>query len=217
MHLAPRIKICCIQSIEEARLAVSHGASALGLVSAMPSGPGPIPESAIARIAAIVPPGIATFLLTCAATAEAVIDQQRRCCVNTIQLVSPVDTAQYAPMRASMPGIKLVQVVHVVDEAALASAHEAAPHVDAILLDTGEPDAAVPVLGGTGRTHDWDVSRRIVDTVDVPVWLAGGLSGVNVASAMATVRPFGIDVCSGVRTDGGLDESKLRSFMEAAR
>jgi phosphoribosylanthranilate isomerase len=211
----PRVKICCIQSDDEAAVAIRFGASAIGLVSAMPSGPGPIEESRIRDIAQSVPPGVATFLLTCKTSADAIIDQQRYCATNTLQLVDEVDTATYQQLRDSLPGIAIVQVIHVRDESAIDEAVRAAPYVNAILLDSGNPKAAVKELGGTGRRHDWSISRRLRDATDVPVYLAGGLNPTNVAEAVQTVQPFGVDVCSGLRNDGRLDEKKLQAFMIA--
>ena len=156
----PRVKICCIASIEEAHLAIRQGAAALGLVSAMPSGPGVIDEELIAAIAAQVPPPIATFLLTSSQDPEQIIDQQRRCRTNTLQLVDSLALGAYARLRAALPGIALVQVIHVTGEAALDEAGEIAPYVDALLLDSGNPNLAVKELGGTGRTHNWEVSRQ---------------------------------------------------------
>src|SRR3989339_396314 len=109
----PRVKICCIASIEEARLAIQYGASALGLVSAMPSGPGPIPEERIAAIAPAIPPGIASFLLTSKQDAPSIIAQQRRTHVTTLQLVDAVSVDTYKQLRDELPGIALVQVIHV--------------------------------------------------------------------------------------------------------
>lgn len=215
--MTPRIKICCISSPAEAALAVRHGASALGLVSAMPSGPGVIGEGAIAEIAAAVPPGIASFLLTAQTQAEPIIEQQRRCRTNTLQLVDAVDVAVYAALRRALPGIALVQVIHVVDEDSVAEALVVAPHVDALLLDSGNTKLAVKELGGTGRVHNWNLSRRIVETAGKPVWLAGGLRPDNVADAIAQVRPFGLDLCSGVRTNGALDADRLDAFVRAVR
>ena len=209
----PRVKICCIASREEARMAVECGASAVGLVSAMPSGPGPIAEELIAEIAARVPPGVATFLLTCRQDADSIIEQQWRCRVNTIQLCDRVGTDVYTELRAQLPGVSLVQVVHVRGEESFDEALSVASRVDALLLDSGNPALAVKELGGTGRTHDWRVSRRIRDYAGVPVFLAGGLKPENVAEAFETVRPFGLDVCSGVRTDGRLDAEKLKRFF----
>ncbi|MDT7777659.1 MAG: phosphoribosylanthranilate isomerase [Acidobacteriota bacterium] len=208
-----RVKICCIASVEEARVAVECGASAVGLVSEMPSGPGVIAEELIAEIAARVPPPVATFLLTCRQDAEGIVEQQRRCRVNTIQLCDRVPADVYTELRARLPGVSLVQVVHVAGEESLDEALSAARHVDALLLDSGNQSLAVKELGGTGRTHDWRVSRRIVEASSVPVFLAGGLRPENVAEAVETVRPFGLDVCSGVRNEGRLDAGKLKRFF----
>ena len=211
--MIPRIKICCIANAAEAALAVAHGASAVGLVSAMPSGPGPIAEHEIAAIAPTVPPGVATFLLTSLTDADAIIDQQRRCRTNTLQLVDAVAPIVYTRLRRALPGIAIVQVIHVTGNESAGEALDLAPLVDALLLDSGNPALAVKELGGTGRTHDWRVSRQIVASVRVPVFLAGGLNPDNVADAIQQARPFGVDICSGVRTAGKLDGQKLRRFV----
>jgi len=210
----PRVKICCIRNVAEAVLAIRHGAAALGLVSAMPSGPGVIGEELIAAIAPTVPPPVATSLLTSETQATAIIAQQRRCRVNTIQVCDRVTADCLRELRAALPGIALVQVVHVTGEESVAEAVAVADKVDAILLDSGNQKLAVKELGGTGRTHDWRVSREIVASVPVPVFLAGGLNPDNVADAIQQVRPFGVDICSGVRTAGKLDEQKLRQFIK---
>jgi phosphoribosylanthranilate isomerase len=211
----PRVKICCIASDDEAALAIRYGAAALGFVSAMPSGPGPIAESRIRNIARSVPPGVATFLLTSQTSAEPIIRQQRYCGTNTLQLVDSVEDGAYALLREALPGISIVQVIHVRDESSIEEAARAESHVDAILLDSGNPSAAVKELGGTGRRHDWAISRRIRESISLPVYLAGGLNASNVAEAIQTVAPFGVDVCSGLRTSGDLDETKVAAFMTA--
>ncbi len=212
--VSPRIKICCINSTAEAELAIRYGASALGLVSAMPSGPGVIEEDLIAEIAARVPPPIATFLLTSKQDVDSIIEQQRRLRANTIQIVDRLEQGSYAELRAALPGIALVQVIHVGGEESVDEALSVAPQVDAILLDSGNQELAVKELGGTGRTHDWTISRKIRDTASVPIFLAGGLKPENVVEAVRAVEPFGLDLCSGVRTDGKLDEAKLARFFE---
>lgn len=219
MHatLNPRVKICCIGSVEEAWLAIAHGASALGLVSHMPSGPGVISEELIAEIAAQVPPGVATFLLTSKQDVASIIAQQKRCATNTIQLCDHLREGRHEDLRAALPGIKIVQVVHVIGEESIKEAEQVAPHVDAILLDSGNQKLAVKELGGTGRTHDWRVSRTIRERIPVPMFLAGGLKPENVAEAITQVAPFGLDICSGVRTNGKLDEAKLKAFFEKCR
>jgi len=213
----PRIKVCCIASVEEAWGAIRAGASALGLVSSMPSGPGVISEALIAEIAAAVPPPIATFLLTCGQDAEHIIAQQRRCRTNTVQLCDRLTTGSYVDLRRAMPGISLVQVIHVTGEESLEEALSVAPHVDALLLDSGNPSLAVKELGGTGRVHDWSISRRIREQVRIPLFLAGGLREHNVGEALRQVGPFGLDLCGGVRTEGRLDEEKLARFVERVR
>jgi phosphoribosylanthranilate isomerase len=216
LHRRTRVKVCCIATAEEARLAVRHGADALGLVAAMPSGPGPIPEKLIAEIAATVPPPVATFLLTSETNVAAIIEQQRRCRANTLQLVDRLVHGKYEDLRAVLPGVSLVQVVHVTGGEAVEEAVRAAEDgVDAVLLDSGDQRLAVKLLGGTGRVHDWAVSRRVVEAVRVPVFLAGGLNPGNVGEAIRSVRPFGVDVCSGLRTGGRLDDAELAAFMAA--
>jgi phosphoribosylanthranilate isomerase len=211
----PRLKVCCIQSPFEARLAVSLGASALGLVSEMPSGPGVLPEETIAAIARAVPPPVASFLLTSRRDAAGMVGQQRRTGVTTLQICDRPEAGAHRELREALPGIALVQVVHVTGPDAVEEAVAAAAAVDAILLDSGNPSLAVKELGGTGRRHDWRLSRQIREAVSVPVFLAGGLRAENVEEAIAEVAPFALDVCSGVRTDGRLDEEKLARFVAA--
>ncbi len=213
----PRVKICCIASPAEARLAVEAGASALGLVSAMPSGPGVIDEDTIAAIVREVPPGVACFLLTSRQDVAGIVEQQRRTRADTLQLVDALPKGAHAELRAALPGVRLVQVIHVTGEESVAEAEAVASDVDAILLDSGNPAAAVKELGGTGRTHDWSLSRRIRDAIGKPLFLAGGLRAANVAEALAAVAPYGLDVCSGVRSEGRLDAAKLDAFFRAAR
>jgi phosphoribosylanthranilate isomerase len=243
----PRVKICCIASIDEAALAVDCGASALGLVSHMPSGPGVIEDQLIVEITAIVPPAIATFLLTSRRSVPDIIEQQRFCRTNTIQICDHLTVGTHRDLKDTLPGISVVQVVHVTpsvetglalsssaagdaasrvstgnrtfpnvtDPDCIKEAVRTAPHVDAILLDSGNQKLAIKELGGTGRTHDWTLSRAIRERVGIPLFLAGGLTPENVAQAIEEVGPFGLDVCSGVRTDGKLDAIKLKRFFSA--
>ena len=211
----PRVKICCIASVEEAWMAIEHGASAIGLVSEMPSGPGPIPEDLIAEIAAAIPPAIGSFLLTCNQDVVSIIDQQRRLSVNTIQICDRLEAGSHTNLRKELPGVSLVQVIHVTGPESVDEAIATAPFVNGILLDSGNQSLPVKELGGTGRTHDWSLSRQIREKVSVPIFLAGGLKSDNVGEAIRAVGPFGVDVCSGVRSDGALDQSKLSGFFAA--
>lgn len=211
----PVVKVCCIASRAEAELAISAGASAVGLVSAMPSGPGVISDEAIAEIAAIVPPPVATFLLTSRQEADAIVEQQHFCGTTTLQLVDHVAPDELRRLRRALPGIGIVQVIHVSGDESVEEAREVAPLVDALLLDSGNQKLPVKELGGTGRTHDWALSRRIRDSVGRPVFLAGGLNAANVGDAIRAVAPFGLDLCSGVRSDGRLDPVRLAGFFHA--
>lgn len=212
-----RFKICCIAGIAEAELAIAHGASALGLVSRMPSGPGVIDDATIREVATWAPPHIETFLLTSRTDPHAIVAQVRAAGVNTVQLVDALPEGAHALLRRELSGIRLVQVIHVRDDDSVREALALGPHVDALLLDSGNPALEVKELGGTGRVHDWTLSRRIVAASGVPVWLAGGLRAENVTEAIAAVRPHGLDVCSGVREQGRLSVSRLSGFARAVR
>lgn len=208
-----RIKICCISSLEEAQLAVRCGASAIGLVARMPSGPGPISDELIRQIALTVPPPVATFMLTSETSVNEIIKHHKRTNSSTIQIVDSLSEGTYAQLKSSLPAIKIVQVIHVIDQDSVAEAIEISGQVDAILLDSGNPKLKVKELGGTGRVHNWKLSRQIRDNSKCPVFLAGGLNPDNVRQAIDEVHPFAVDVCSGVRTERKLDRQKLERFI----
>ena len=212
-----RIKICCMASIGEAALALEAGADALGFVMRMPSGPGPIEESLAREIIATVPAGVPTFMLTSEIEADAIVAQLRITGANTVQIVDFVTPRTRQRLRDALPGLRIVQVVHVTGPESIDEARIAALTSDMILLDSGNPTAKIKELGGTGRVHDWAVSKAIRDAIDVPLWLAGGLRAENVGEAIDAVRPHGVDVCSGVRTGGPLDGAKVRAFVAAVR
>lgn len=213
--MKPRVKICCISSLEEAQAAVRSGASALGLVGHMPSGPGVISDDLIAKIAQQVPPGVSSFLLTSHTKAAEIIQHQQLVKTNTIQIVDTLTEGSHEAIRLALPAIKIVQVIHVINENTIDEALAAAETADALLLDSGNPNLRVKELGGTGRVHNWDISRKVVEQSSIPVFLAGGLKAENVQAAIEAVQPFGIDLCSGVRTNGKLDLRKLDAFFEA--
>ena len=208
------VKICCISSIEEARIAIAYGAKAIGLVGPMPSGPGIITNELIHAIAKTVPPPIETFLLTSETSAAAIIEHHKKVNTTTIQMVDALTDRQYQQIRAALPHVKLVQVIHVIDENSIQEAIEIAEMVDAILLDSGNPNLSTKVLGGTGKTHNWDLSKTIRQEVKIPVFLAGGINKDNVKQAIDYVQPYGVDLCSSVRTNKQLDEKKLEDFFK---
>ena len=210
-----KVKICCISSIEEARLAVAYGAAAIGLVGRMPSGPGIITDELIHAIAKTVPPPTHTFLLTSETTAEAIIEHHNKVNTTTIQIVDALSGREYHKIREAIPNVQLVQVIHVLDEGSIKEAIEISEFVDAILLDSGNPNLPTKVLGGTGKTHNWDLSKKIREKISLPIFLAGGINKDNIKKAIEHVQPYGIDLCSSVRTNGQLDESKLEELFKA--
>ena len=213
--MATKVKICCMGSLAEAHVALTLGADALGFVSDMPSGPGIMGDDKIAETIRDLPGDTNTFLLTSRTAPDEVAAHIHQCNPSTVQLVDAVPEETYATLRKQASHVCIVQVIHVQDGNAVDQAQTAEEHVDAILLDSGRTENGVRRLGGTGDTHDWSVSRAVVDAVDKPVCLAGGLNADNVCEAIETVRPYGVDLCTGVRTDKKLDESKSSAFMEA--
>ena len=211
-----RIKICCIGSIEEAKTAIDSGASAIGLVGRMPSGPGPITDELIRQIAMKVPPPVATFLLTSETSVKEIIKHHRRTQTNTIQIVDLLSEGTYSELKTALPVVRIVQVIHVINETSVDLAVRISEHVDALLLDSGNPFLKIKELGGTGRVHNWKLSRQIRENSKCPVFLAGGLKPENVKQAIEEVQPFGVDVCSGVRSNGKLDRQKLKDFISNA-
>lgn len=194
-------------------MAIGHGASALGLVGHMPSGPGVIGDKLIYQISKTVPPPISTFLLTSETKPQDIIAHYKRVYTTTIQIVDELEKREYELLRKELPNVKLVQVIHVIDHNSINEAIEISNYVDAILLDSGNPNLSVKELGGTGRTHNWELSREIRKSISAPLFLAGGLNKDNVRQAIETVQPFGLDLCSSVRTNGKLDSQKLKEFF----
>ncbi len=222
MTVRPRVKICCIADRAERDLAIAAGAAAIGLVSAMPSGPGVIADDLIRDLAAGVPPGVDAFLLTSRISADEIVAQARAAQPHVLQIVEPVPAEVRARVRAALPGVRIVQVLHVGGEDAVAEARDLAREAHALLLDSGNVFVGSALregqrreLGGTGRVHDWALSRRIRDALEIPIFLAGGLHAGNVAEAIARVQPYGVDICSGVRSAGRLDPAKLAAFIAA--
>ena len=200
-------------SAVEARLAVALGADAVGLVGHMPSGPGVIGVAAAAQIAKEMPCGTDTFLLTSAMRAKEIVKDLAVCPASAVQIVRHIDPGEYPELINAAPQVRRIQVVHIEDEGALDLLARYEPFVDAFLLDSGKTFGPEQQFGGTGATHNWTISRRFVEKTDIPVYLAGGLNSANVFEAITQVRPYGVDLCTGVRTDDQLDPAKLEAFM----
>lgn len=216
-----RVKICCIANADEAAIAVTAGADALGFVGEMPSGPGIVSDDQTRRIVRTTPPAVSTVALTSATKAAGIMQQLQACETDTVQVVQHIDPQEHRTLLDSMPHIKRLQVIHVEGPEVLNLIKDYEPWVDGFLLDSGRPSSAATEqeleLGGTGRVHDWAISAEFVKNTIKPVFLAGGLTPANVGEAIGRVKPFGVDLCSGIRVRGQLDPTRLTKFMVEVR
>ncbi|MCO4771258.1 MAG: phosphoribosylanthranilate isomerase [Deltaproteobacteria bacterium] len=213
----PRIKICCISSEQEVAIAVAGGADLLGFVAPPLGGLGVIPVERIAELISLVPPGCVAVLLTGLTGFEDIANQVRLARPDGVQLVRSTTPETRRALREAFPGLRLLQVVHVHGEDAIDDALAAQEHSHGLVLDSAVLGGPTEQLGATGTTHDWSISARVVAAVDVPVYLAGGLSAANAAQARRVVGSFGLDLCSSVRTQGRLDQDKVSAFVAAAQ
>lgn len=210
-----RVKICGNRTIEEAKMAVEAGADAVGFLVGIrhDSDDSLAPETA-RDIVKHIPPFISTVVVTHLVTAKEVVDLCDRILPTTVQLHDDIVPRQIAEIRMVRPHLKLIKAIHVVGDQAMNEAKTFSPYVDAILLDSRTNDR----IGGTGRIHDWDISERIVAADLKPVILAGGLTPNNISEAIAKVKPYGVDVHSGVEDeDGNRDVQKLKEFIRNAK
>lgn len=211
-----RIKICGITTREDAHLALHHGADALGFLVGLeyPSDDECSRETAAAIIATL-PPMVSTVLVTHLIDPDAVIDAARVLRCSTVQLHGEFPPPEIPALRRALPHLKITRVVHVEDQSSVRAAAEIARWADALHLDTRTSTR----LGGTGLVHDWEISGRIARDVAVPVILAGGLTPANVRQAIEIVRPYAVDVNTGVDLDNSPRKSpdRLRAFVESVR
>ncbi len=214
---AVRVQIAGISSLADALAVERAGADAIGFTLGLPTGPhNGLDERGARAIIAALPPLIAPVLITYLDTAAAVVPLCRYLGVATVQLHARAAPGEIAAMRDALPGLKVILAVNVTGEASLEEAVRVAADADALILDTYDP--ATGRHGATGRTHDWALSRRIVAASPAPVILAGGLTPDNVGEAIRTVRPWAVDVHTGVeRPDGTTDHARVRAFVAAAR
>ncbi|MFD6273410.1 phosphoribosylanthranilate isomerase [Nocardia asteroides] len=213
-----RTKICGIRSEHDLRLAVEAGADAVGFLCGLTH----FSEDGLGiddakHIADQVPPFVNKVLVTHREEAVAILDLAERVGVDTIQVHGLVTPQTMKQVRDGAGRRTIVKAVHVTGEHSVEEAKAAAAHCDAVLLDSRTTDR----LGGTGCVHDWTISARIVaelSRLDCPVVLAGGLNARNVAAAIERVRPFAVDVNSGVEDpDGAKSLAECRAFVRAAR
>ena len=212
-----QIKICCIASEEEAQMALNEGVDAVGLVGEMPSGPGVIGSDRASSIVAVLPDSVDSFFLTSHDRGRDIVEELGVSHASTVQIVRHIDPVEYLPVIENLPKLRRVQVIHVENDSALELIERYNEVADAFLLDSGKTMGANPQFGGTGKVHDWTISKQFVQSTDLPVYLAGGLSPGNVFRAITEVRPAGVDVCSGVRSNDTLDSEKVQAFVKEVK
>jgi phosphoribosylanthranilate isomerase len=212
-----RVQIAGVSSLEEAIAAADAGCDALGFTVRLPTGVHDDLTEAKARgIIAALPPFVASVAITYVETPREAVELCRYLGVTTLQLHGPFPTHEIPVLRVGLPHLKIIRAIHVTGPEARAQARGLARQVDALILDTYDP--ATGRHGATGKTHDWDISRAIVAEVPVPVILAGGLTPENVGAAIAAVRPWGVDVHTGIENpDGTRNLERIRAFVRNAR
>lgn len=211
-----RVKICGIKNIEDALAVAALGADELGFHVGLAGGRSPLTPEDAARIIKQLPPHAAPVLVTSVVEPKELIGLAQKTGAAILQLYGDASPAQIQEVKEAMPSVKIWKVINIADEASIALAKEYEGAADAVALDTFNKDNGA--RGGSGKTHDWDISRRIAESLSIPVILAGGLNPENVAEAVAQVRPAGVDVNSGVTNpDGSKDLAKVKRFIEHAK
>jgi phosphoribosylanthranilate isomerase len=212
-----QIKVCCMASFKEAEYAIRAGANAVGFVCATPESCRTIDINLVSSITSNLPSTTDTVLLTSENTAEKIAQKVHLAGTSSVQIISHLALSESEKLPELLPNTRLIQVIHVESKQALELIEQYAPYVNTFLLDSGRPSLSKPEYGGTGRTHDWSISAEFVRRSPIPVFLAGGLSPSNVEAAIKEVRPYGVDLCSGVRTRNRLDHKKLDEFIGVIR
>lgn len=212
-----RVQVAGVSSLEEATYLVEHGVDALGFTLRLPSGVHDgLTEELARRIIAALPPFVGRVLITYIDNPGEAIDLCRFLGVDCLQLHGPFPEREIDRIRVALPHLKVLRAVHVVDASAVDEARRLARRVDALILDTYDPQSGRH--GATGKVHDWELSRQIVAAVQRPVILAGGLTSDNVRHAIATVHPWAVDVHTGVENaDGTRSFARMRQFLAAVK
>jgi phosphoribosylanthranilate isomerase len=210
-----RIKICGNRTLRDAEIAVRYGADAIGLIVGTKFfSEDEVSTSNASEIVAALPPFIVSVLVTHLQSGHEILDLYHAVLPTTIQLHNEVNLSVIEELRCKIPHVKLIKAIHIVDSTAIKQALMISNCVDSILLDSRTDGR----IGGTGVTHDWSVSQQIVLQTKVPVILAGGLTPSNVGLAIAKVKPFAVDVNSGVDApNGDKDPQKVLGFIESCR
>jgi phosphoribosylanthranilate isomerase len=213
----PRVQVAGVSSLEEALFCKSVGVDAIGFTLELPTGvhDGLTVEKAAAIVSAL-PEGLLPVLITYLTRADGTCRLADRVGAAAVQFHGGISQEELRVFRRECPGTFTIGRVTVSGDDALSEAVRFTPPLwDAIILDSLDP--ATRRIGATGLTHDWSISARIVDSVSVPVILAGGLTPENVAAAIQVARPAGVDAHTGLEdADGRRNFSKIAAFSRAS-
>lgn len=204
-----RVKICGVTNGADRDAVVAAGADAVGVIHGVPvETPREVDEDTAQSLVAGVPPLVTSVLVTMPTTVQEAVKRVDEVEPDAVQVHDGLGPAELGALSRRVNQ----QIVAVVDAAA-ADIDDYADHADALLVDSVDEAGA----GGTGETHDWERTREVVASLDVPVILAGGLTPENVAEAVRTVEPFAVDTASGVEREGGVkDHDAVRQFVANA-
>lgn len=215
----PLIQVAGVIDAPEADMLIGEGVKFLGFPLRLTVNKEDLTEAEAAELVRSFPTSVRGVLITYLDKADNVLDFCRELGVRTVQLHGAIATAELAEIKRRDPTLEVFKslVIRAGNEEALRRLiAETSPYVDAYITDTFNP--ATGQEGATGLTHDWSISRRLVELSPRPVILAGGLNPDNVADAIRAVRPAGVDSHTGLEgADGRKDREKVRRFVENAR
>ena len=212
------VKICGIRRHEDALIAAELGVDAIGLLVGQRHNSPDFISVAVAReISRNLPPSVEAVLVTHITEVDEIERLLRQSGITTVQLHSEIAADSVANLRERFPDLKVLKSVHVISADSVADPEAFRKVMDGFVLDT--INVATDQVGGTGKTHDWSISQKIVTRYpEIPIILAGGLTSENVRSAIEYVHPFGVDVNSGTKgSDGFKDARKMREFILEAK
>ncbi len=212
------VKICGIRRHEDALIAAELGADAIGLLVGQRHNSPDFISAAVARdISRALPPSVEAVLVTHIEEIDELERLLEQSGITTVQLHSEIAPNSVERLRGRLPYVKIFKSVSIISADSVAYPEAFEKLVDGFVLDS--INVATGQLGGTGKTHDWSVSRQIVMRyLEIPIILAGGLNSENVRSAIEYVHPFGVDVNSGTKApDGFKDARKMEEFIVQAK
>ena len=212
-----KVKICANKSIEDASMSIDAGADIIGiLVGQVHTSNDFVDKETAKEIADFAKEKCDISLVTHLTDADEIIELSKYIGNNVIQLHSDIVEDEVEKIVKELPDVKLVRLIHISSEGEICSDYKSMKYADYYLLDSFNLNTNQ--VGGTGLTHDWNKSRELIEKLDKPTFLAGGLNPDNVKQAIEIVRPYGVDVNSGCKnSEGRKDREKVREFVFNAK